>query len=104
MSESNPLSGVTATFRVRLGLDGRGGMTDEVRYEPGGVNAVLRHVLCEVWTLQCYWCRDFKKYLELQIDHIVPQKGSPEERKRLEKAFQLNADYDVNAVANLAPI
>lgn len=79
-------------------------MTDEVRYQPGGDNAVLRHVLCEVWGLQCYWCRNFKKYLELQIDHIVPQKGSNDERERLHKAFLLDTDYDVNDVGNLAPI
>jgi 5-methylcytosine-specific restriction endonuclease McrA len=79
-------------------------MADEVRYRPNGDNAVLRHVLCEVWDLQCYWCREFRKYLELQIDHIVPQKDSEAERERLREAFKLDADYDVDAVANLAPI
>jgi 5-methylcytosine-specific restriction endonuclease McrA len=77
---------------------------DEVRYRPDGDNSVLRHVLCEVWDLQCYWCREFKKYLELQIDHIVPLTGSDAEQKRLQDAFDLDSDYDVHAVTNLAPI
>jgi hypothetical protein len=79
-------------------------MTSEVRYQPGGDNAVLRHVLCEVWNLECYWCREYKKYLELEIDHIVAFKGPEGERKRLRKQFKLQADYDVHAVTNLAPI
>lgn len=79
-------------------------MANEVRYRPNGDNSVLRHVLCEVWNLQCYWCREFKRYLELQIDHIVPQKDSEAERKRLRDAFKIDAGYDVDAVTNLAPI
>jgi 5-methylcytosine-specific restriction endonuclease McrA len=77
---------------------------DAVRYRPNQDNSVLRHVLCEVWALQCYWCREFKKYLELQIDHIVPLLGTDAEQKRLQEAFELESDYDVHAVANLAPI
>jgi hypothetical protein len=76
----------------------------EVRYRPDEDNSVLRHVLCEVWDLQCYWCREFKKYLELQIDHIVPSQGNDAEQERLREAFGLDSDYDVHAVANLAPI
>jgi hypothetical protein len=75
-----------------------------VRYVAGGDNSVLRHVLGEVWNLQCYWCRQPQKYLELQIDHIVPKTNNDAERKRLQAAFNLNANYDVHAVENLAPI
>ena len=79
-------------------------MADEVRYRPNGDNSVLRHVVCEVWNLQCHWCRKFKKHLDLRIDHIVPHRDSDAEQERLREAFELDSDYDVHAVENLAPI
>jgi hypothetical protein len=83
--------------------NGEAAVADEVRYKAGG-NKVLRHVLRQVWELRCYWCRNFKDYLELQIDHILPQDSTDEERARLKREFKLPADYDIHAVYNLAPI
>ncbi len=79
-------------------------MADEVRYKPTGNNKVLRHVLRQVWDLRCYWCHNFKGYLDLEIDHILPQDSGEPERERLKRAFKLPADYDIHALYNLAPI
>ncbi len=79
-------------------------MADEVRYKPNGNNKVLRHVLRLSWDLRCYWCRHFKDYLDLEIDHILPQDSSDKERERLEREFKLASDYDIHALYNLAPI
>lgn len=79
-------------------------MPDEVRYKPSGDNKVLRHVLRLAWDLRCYWCRNFKDYLDLEIDHILPQESSDEERERLKTEFNLPSDYEIHALYNLAPI
>lgn len=79
-------------------------MADAVRYSANGDNKVLRHVLRLAWDLQCYWCRNFKDYLDLEIDHILPQDSSDEERQRLKREFKLAADYDIHSAYNLAPI
>lgn len=79
-------------------------MADEVRYKPNGNNRVLRHVLRLSWDLRCYWCRNFKDYLDLEIDHILPRDSSDEERERLKREFKLAPDYDIHALYNLAPI
>lgn len=76
----------------------------EVRYVEGGNNRVLRHVLRLVWEQQCYWCRNFKDYLDLEIDHILPRTAGAAERERLRKDLGLPADYDVQLPYNLAPI
>lgn len=79
-------------------------MGNDVRYQPNGNNRVLRHVLRQVWELRCYWCRNFKDYLDLEIDHILPQDSGEPERARLKRAFRLPAEYDIHALYNLAPI
>ena len=79
-------------------------MADEVRYLPNGNNRVMRHVLRQVWDLRCYWCRSYKDYLDLEIDHILPQDSGEPERARLKRAFGLPSDYDIHALYNLAPI
>jgi len=79
-------------------------MTDEVRYQPNGNNKVLRHVLRLVWDRQCYWCRNVKDYLDLEIDHILPQDSGDAERERLQREFKLPKNYDIHALCNLAPI
>src|SRR5680860_1081665 len=73
---SNPLLHRWATLRSVTG----GRMADEVRYQPNGNNKVLRHVLRQVWDRRCYWCRNFKDYLDLEIDHILPQNTGGLER------------------------
>lgn len=79
-------------------------MTTTVRYVPQGDNRVLRHVLRQVWDLRCYWCREFKDYNQLEIDHILPKDSSTAEQERLRDALDVPLDYDVHAVHNLAPI
>jgi hypothetical protein len=76
----------------------------EVRYQEHGDNRLLRHVLCLVWGQQCYWCRLFKDFLDLQIDHILPKTSGEGERLRLKQMCGLPDDYDVHAPYNLAPI
>jgi Protein of unknown function (DUF1524) len=76
----------------------------EVRYQEHGDNQVLRHVLRLVWDQQCYWCRQFKDFLELEIDHILPSTSEEDARLRLKQTFGLRDDYDVHALYNLAPI
>jgi 5-methylcytosine-specific restriction endonuclease McrA len=76
----------------------------EVRYQEHGDNRLLRHVLCLVWGQQCHWCRLFKDFLDLQIDHILPKTSGEGERLRLKQMFGLPDDYDVHAPYNLAPI
>ncbi|WP_328381141.1 HNH endonuclease [Micromonospora zamorensis] len=75
-----------------------------VRYEPGGNNRVLKHILRLVWESRCYWCRNYKEYSALEIDHILAQNSNDAERARLKQAFNLSDDYDVHGVYNLAPI
>ncbi|GIH05839.1 hypothetical protein Rhe02_39060 [Rhizocola hellebori] len=75
-----------------------------VRYVPGGDNKLLRHFMRLAWDLQCYWCRNYKDYASLEIDHILPQASNARERIRLRQAFGLPDDYDVHALYNLAPI
>lgn len=79
-------------------------MVADVQYRPHGDNRVLRHVLRQVWEMKCYWCREFKDYLSLEIDHIVPQSLSPSRLGALCKALKLPEPYDIHAVYNLAPI
>jgi len=69
-----------------------------------GKNRALRHVLCEVWETRCYWCKRYKDYLDLQIDHILPRKATKKQRERLTTVFGLPDGFDVDAVYNLAPI
>ncbi|WP_167435578.1 hypothetical protein [Micromonospora chalcea] len=76
----------------------------DVRYVQGGNNRLLRHVLRQVWESRCYWCRRFKDYSALEIDHILPRTSTTYERKRLNEAFALTEEYDVDALYNLAPI
>ncbi|MEV6644475.1 HNH endonuclease signature motif containing protein [Amycolatopsis sp. NPDC051371] len=76
----------------------------EVQYKEDGDNRVLRHVLCLLWEQQCHSCREFKSYLDLQIDHIVPKTAGKEELSRLKEELDLQADYNVHALYNLAPI
>ena len=77
---------------------------EEVRYKPNDNNRVLRHVLRNVWESRCYWCRKYKEYSDLEIDHILAQDSDEEERVRLKQAFNLCDEYDVHAGYNLAPI
>ncbi|GAA2241653.1 hypothetical protein GCM10010413_50130 [Promicromonospora sukumoe] len=79
-------------------------MTNAVRYRNNGDNRVLRHMLRIAWDRRCYWCREFKGYLELEIDHILPKSSTNTQRQRLQKAFGVPDDFDVHAVYNLAPI
>lgn len=79
-------------------------MAKVVRYKLGGNNRVLKHVLRQVWESRCYWCRNYKDYSALEIDHILPQDSDDAERARLKQTFGLPDDYDVHAVYNLAPI
>lgn len=76
----------------------------EVRYQEHGDNRLLRHVLCLVWGQQCHWCRQFKDFLDLQIDHILPQTSGEGECLRLTQMFGLPGDYDMHEPYNLAPI
>lgn len=76
----------------------------EVRYQEHGDNRLLRHVLRLVWGQQCYWCRQFKDFLDLEIDHILPSTSGEGARLRLKQMFGLRDDYDVHALSNLAPI
>lgn len=79
-------------------------MSANPRYRPGGDNRLLRHILRQVWDQRCYWCHKFKDYLDLEIDHILPQVSSPEEKAELSQTLGVASDYDVHAVYNLAPI
>ena len=76
----------------------------EVRYQENGDNRLLRHVLVDLWNQQCHWCRRFKDYADLQIDHVLPRTAGKSERDRLQHAFDMEASYDVNALYDLAPI
>ena len=76
----------------------------EVRYQENGDNRLLRHVLVDLWNQQCYWCRRFKDYTDLQIDHVIPRTIGKSKRDNLQRAFGLDANYEVNAIYNLAPI
>lgn len=76
----------------------------EVRYLDNGDNRRLRHVLCLLWEQQCHSCREFKGYLDLQIDHILPKTAGKDELLRLKEMLDLRDDYDVHAPYNLAPI
>jgi 5-methylcytosine-specific restriction endonuclease McrA len=76
----------------------------EVRYQENGDNRLLRHVLVDLWNQQCYWCRRFKDYADLQIDHVLPRTAGKSKRDGLQRAFDMEASYDVNALYNLAPI
>jgi 5-methylcytosine-specific restriction endonuclease McrA len=76
----------------------------EIRYQEHGDNRLLRHVLVDLWNQQCYWCRRFKDYADLQIDHILPRTADKSKCDSLQRAFGIDASYDVNAIYNLAPI
>ncbi len=76
----------------------------EVRYKNNGSNQFLRHILCRAWDQQCHSCREYKGYLDLQIDHILPKDAGESELLRLKEMFGLRNDYDVHALYNLAPI
>lgn len=76
----------------------------EVRYQDNGDNRRLRHVLCLLWEQQCHSCREFKGYLDLQIDHILPKTAGKGELLHLKGMLDLHDDYDVHAPYNLAPI
>ena len=94
--------------RGRILLQGGqdGAVTVEVRYVPGGDNTFLRLALWIKWKQRCYWCRKPKELSEVEIDHIIPQKKKLKvaEREAIYKSYDLPADYDVHALANLAPI
>ena len=79
-------------------------LVPEVRYQENGDNRLLRHVLVGLWDQQCYWCRCFKDYADLQIDHVLPKTTCKSTRDDLQRAFGMDASYDVNALYNLAPI
>lgn len=76
----------------------------EVQYRENGKNQLLRHFLCLAWDQQCYWCRQLKNYLDVQIDHILPKTVIDNERFRLRQALRLPDNYDVHAPYNLALI
>lgn len=70
-------------------------MTEEARYSNSSEkNQLLRLALAEAWGHRCYWCRTPKTFRDLQIDHIIPRNPPG----------GADADVDVDAAANLAPI
>lgn len=75
-----------------------------VRYQENGDNRLLRHVLRLVWDQQCYWCRNFKGYVDLEIDHILARTSGETARLSLKRMLNLVEDFDVHALYNLAPI
>jgi 5-methylcytosine-specific restriction endonuclease McrA len=79
-------------------------LVPEIRYQENGDNRLLRDVLVGLWDRQCYWCREFKGYTDLQIDHILPKTADKSMRDSLRHEFRLEANYDVHAPYNLAPI
>ncbi|MFE6508139.1 HNH endonuclease [Nocardioides sp. NPDC057764] len=79
-------------------------MADEVQYKPNGDNRVLRQFLREIWGSRCYWCNEPQPFSALEIDHILPQDSTTEQRAQWTAAFDLPADYDIHALYNLAPI
>jgi hypothetical protein len=74
----------------------------EPRY--GTDDTLLRYLLWEAWRFRCYWCRDIKDVLEIEIDHIVPQGLSDEELAAQLVDLGLPADYNIHDLLNLAPI
>ena len=79
-------------------------MNGEVSYENRGERRLLRFALWDAWGMKCYWCDVPKAYLEVQIDHIVPQ-GLPQ--NQLQKAlldYGLSDGFVIQKPENLAPI
>jgi 5-methylcytosine-specific restriction endonuclease McrA len=75
-----------------------------VRYRHGGDNRVLCQALFEQWRAQCYVCGYPARFVDIEIDHILPRTLTPEQLTQLIEAHDLPADFDVDSPANLAPI
>lgn len=73
-----------------------------VRYEGSGPRerGFLLRALVDVWDNKCYWCNTSGDQSEFEIDHLVP----PEKATEGITAYGLDADFDVQAPENLAPI
>jgi hypothetical protein len=79
-------------------------MPSEVSYGTVGERRLLRFALWRAWGMKCYWCDVPKRYLDVEIDHIVPKGLDQTELQRALNGYGLPADFDVHDPKNLAPI
>lgn len=75
-----------------------------MRYRHGGDNRVLCQALFEQWRAQCYMCEHPARFVDTEIDHILPRTVSPDQLAQLIEKHDLPADFDVDSPANLAPV
>lgn len=75
----------------------------QVAYKAGGDNTILRMVLHRVWDTQCWLCVRPVVFRDVQIDHLIAQRGGGDIQTLLEN-FDLPSTFDLNDPSNLAPI
>lgn len=63
----------------------------------------FRVALLGAWADRCAWCRGSVAVSDLQIDHIVPEYLTGEPLREALSFLGLAAEYDLQAVYNLAP-
>ncbi len=77
--------------------------SSSVRY--GGKDSdVLRSVLHSLYKSRCYWCGRLKDFADIEADHIIPKTLKGPALEQTLKQFGLPPGFDLNDVANLAPI
>lgn len=74
------------------------------KWQYGSGNVALRSTLYGIYDRRCYRCQELKSFVEIEIDHIVPNNTNDDEFGRIREEYKLGKDFRRNDPSNLAPI
>lgn len=67
-------------------------------------NPIFREAIWEIYQNHCFYNKELIRHdYDLQIDHMLPESLTQEKLLEIIESYELNSDYDLNAIYNLVP-